>query len=221
MKSGLLLLTWSVVLPAASLELVSVQRIWDQAPHSAFGDIIRFRDQFFCVFREGRWHVAKPGEEDDGKLRVITSKDGDAWRPAALIAEKGIDLRDPHLSITAGNRLMIVAGGSRYPNGVYEGRQPRVFFSQDGSTWTKPHPVLEEGHWLWRVTWNKGRAWGVSKYSTLGKEITAESRRTRLVSSADGVEWKTAAEFGQEFTFGAVGILRRPARHVQLLGLLP
>jgi len=210
-----------VVLPAASLELVSVQRIWDQAPHSAFGDIIRFRDQFFCVFREGRWHVAKPGEEDDGKLRVITSKDGDAWRPAALIAEKGIDLRDPHLSITAGNRLMIVAGGSRYPNGVYEGRQPRVFFSQDGSTWTKPHPVLEEGHWLWRVTWNKGRAWGVSKYSTLGKEITAESRRTRLVSSADGVEWKTAAEFGQEFTFGAVGILRRPARHVQLLGLLP
>ncbi len=36
---------------------------------------------------------------------------------SALVAEKGIDLRDPKLSITPDDRLMIVAGGS-----VYEGK---------------------------------------------------------------------------------------------------
>ena len=194
MKTCLLLLALFASLPAASLELVSLHRIWDQAPHSAFGDIIRFRERFFCVFREGLGHAAKPGQEDDGKLRVIASQDGNQWRSEALITEPGIDLRDPHFSITPANQLMIVAGGSRYPKGVYQGRQSRVFFSKNGSKWTHPLAVLEEGHWLWRVTWHKDRAWGVSKYSALGKEITAESRRTRLVSSADGLEWKTISD---------------------------
>ena len=39
----------------------------------------------------------KPGSEDDGKLRVIVSKDGEEWRSAAVIEEKGTDLRNANL----------------------------------------------------------------------------------------------------------------------------
>lgn len=179
-----------------NLQLISVKKIWSEAPHSAFGDIIRFRNQWFCVFREGRWHVARAGQEDDGKLRVIVSKDGEQWKPAALIAETGIDLRDPHLSITAGKQLMIVAGGSEYPQGKYKTRQPRVMFSKDGVNWSAPQKVLEPGHWLWRVTWHRGRAYGVSKYGSPSKEMPENPRRVNLVTSADGLHWETVVELG-------------------------
>ena len=176
---------------APSLELVSVKRIWDQAPYNSFVDIIRFHDQWFGVCREGLFHAPKPGRPGDGKLRVIHSEDGSAWTSAALIAEGGADLRDPHLSITGDGRLMIVAGGSKYPGGVYNGRRPRVVFSRDGFHWTSPEPVLNEGDWLWRVTWNKGVAYGIAKYGSPSKEVSTNPRRLRLVKSTDGVRWTT------------------------------
>ena len=196
LSMGRILLLFSTLVAGAlaappTLEVVSVKRIWDQAPHSAFGDIIRFQNRWFCVFREGTAHVPKTGGADDGKLRVITSTDGDTWASAALIAEDGIDLRDPHLSITGAGKLMIVAGGSEYPKGVYAGRQPRVMFSPDGRKWTKPEAVLERGHWLWRVTWHDGVAYGVSKFGSPGKELPENPRRANLVSSRDGIQWQT------------------------------
>lgn len=179
---------------AASLELVSVERIWNQAPYCAMGDLIRFQDRWFCCFTERQRHMPKPGIEDDGKVRVIASKDGKSWSSAALIAEPGTDLRDPHLSITPDGRLMLAAGGSKYPGGVYRGRQARVFFSGDGSLWSKPQPVLEEGHWLWRVTWHEGKAYGISKYGAIDKDLKDDPKRLDLVMSDDGVHWKKITE---------------------------
>jgi len=177
-----------------SLQLLSSKRIWDQAPYNSFGDIIRFHDQWFCVFREGLAHAPSPGKPGDGKLRVIVSKDADSWKSAALLEETGTDLRDPHLSITADGRLMIVAGGSKYPGGVFHGRQPRVAFSADGFHWTAPQAVLGEGEWLWRVTWFKGAAYGISKFGSPSKESPDNPRRQNLVTSTDGVHWKTIVE---------------------------
>lgn len=185
-----------VSLAADPPKLISVKQIWQEAPHSAFGDLIRFHDRWYAVFREGRRHVASASvNPDDGKLRVITSVAGDSWKSAALVAEEGVDLRDPHLSITADGRLMIVAGGSVYRGGEFKGRQPRVAFSKDGTNWTPPTRVLEEGHWLWRVTWHKGKAYGISKLGVSGPEDPANPRRAILVSSADGLKWDSVARF--------------------------
>src|SRR5436305_2048927 len=49
-------------------ELISVKKIWDQAPHCAFTDLAYWRGHFVCAFREGRAHVAT-----DGKIRVLSS----------------------------------------------------------------------------------------------------------------------------------------------------
>src|SRR4051812_13700253 len=143
---------------APAPELVSVEKIWDRGGHNAFTDLARWRGKWDCTFREAEGHVG-----GDGKLRVLESADGRAWEPVALVAEEGIDLRDPKLSVTPDDRLMIVAGGSVYGGTkTLKGRQPRVVFSTDAREWTAPRRVLSEGEWLWRVTWHDGRAYGVS-----------------------------------------------------------
>lgn len=178
-----------------SLELISVKRIWNLSSYCAMVDLIRFKDKWFCCFTERNMHMPFPGTEDDGKLRVICSQDSENWISTALIDEKGIDLRDPHFSITPDGRLMIVAGGSRYPGGVYKGRQSRVMFSEDGSIWTKPQPVFSDGHWLWHVTWHNGKAYSVSKCSSNITTLPTPSQRLQfLLSSDDGINWKEITE---------------------------
>jgi hypothetical protein len=179
---------------AGRIEIVSVERIWNQAPYNSFGDILFAQGKWFCVFREGQKHAPRPGSEDNGKVRVIWSSDGDHWSSSALLAEEGVDLRDPHLSVTPDGRLMVVAGGSFYPGGIYKGRQSRVMFSRDGRNWTRPQPVLKPGHWLWRVTWYKGKAYGISKYGLSPSEPPDERRRQDLVTSSDGVHWQVITE---------------------------
>lgn len=164
-------------------QIVSVKKIWEKGAHNAFTDLCRFRDQWYCTFREAEGHV-----RGDGQIRVLHSEDGDRWESAALLAEEGIDLRDPKLSVTADGRLMIVAGGSVYRGGKLVGRQPRVAFSKDGREWTTPRRILSEGEWLWRVTWHKGRAYGVS-YNPSARPESDDPTSLKLFSSADGVEY--------------------------------
>lgn len=159
--------------------LVSVKKIWDQAPHCAFTDLAYWKGHFVCAFREGRAHVST-----DGKIRVLTSSDGDKWTPAALIALDGFDLRDAGLSITPDNRLMLNGGaaprkvdGEAAPTGTF------VSFSDDGTTWTTPEIVVEPGYWLWRVIWHGGKAYGISYASVRppGADLS-----TALLTSDDG-----------------------------------
>ncbi len=159
--------------------LLAVRKIWDQAPHSAFGDLIRFKDRWFCTFREGEGHVG-----GDGRIRVLVSPDGEDWESVALLKEDGVDLRDPKLSITADGRLMIVTGGSVYRGNKRVGMRPRVAFSEDGKKWTEPKAIIDEGEWLWRVTWHEGVAYGVSYRPT--DRSTDEEWILTLWSSRDG-----------------------------------
>jgi hypothetical protein len=142
---------------SSPFSIISVTRIWDAAPHNAFTDLIRFRGRWYCTFREGKAHV-----RGTGKVRVIVSDDTVRWESAYLAAERGVDLRDPKLSVTPDGRLMLLMGGTRFKNGQYTGRQPRVMFSIDGVVWSKPEQILSDGDWLWRVSWHRGTAYGVS-----------------------------------------------------------
>jgi len=161
-----------------------VKKIWDAAEHNAFTDLIRFQNKWYCTFREADQHV--PGR--DGVIRIIVSADGDRWDSASVIEEKGVDLRDPKLSITPEGRLMLLVGGSVYENGKFITRQTRVSFSTDGVTWSPLQKVLEEGDWLWRVTWHKGTAYGVA-YITKEKEENISSK-IRLVKSSNGIDYE-------------------------------
>lgn len=177
------------------VELISVEKIWDRAPHSAFTDLVRHRGRWFCTFREGAGHipVIREGKQIDGVIRVLSSPDGREWTSAALLSEDGIDLRDPHFAVMPDGRLMLVAGGSRYAAGKYVGRQPRVAFSADGVRWSAPQAIMEDGDWLWRVLWHKGQAFGINK-RVPGRNNPAQPKRGFLVRSTDGIHWTNVVE---------------------------
>jgi len=157
--------------------LVGVRRIWDAAPHNAFTDLIRHRDEWLCVFREGMGHVSH-----DGKIRVIASADGTAWASAALLEtpdKRMPDLRDAKICHTPDGRLMLTAVAANRKAGE-ERLRTYVWFSSDGQQWGDATPIGDENFWIWRVTWHKGKAYAVG-YGRDGAE-----RIARLYTSADG-----------------------------------
>ena len=170
-------------------EKIKVTKIWDKAPHNAFTDLIHFNGAFYCSFREGSAHV--PGT--DGKARILKSVDGINWESVALIEKEGIDLRDPKISVTPDNRIMVIIGGSDYENGKLLGMYPHVSFSDtSGSHFSEAEKVSldpqVEGNrnWIWRVTWNKGIGYGIN-YGNGSLQLlkTKDGKHFELVSNLE------------------------------------
>jgi hypothetical protein len=143
---------------------VRITKIWDAAEHSAFTDLIRFGSSYYCTFREGTGHI--PGA--DGVVRILKSPDGIKWESVALLEKTGIDLRDPKLSITPDDRIMVIMGGSIYLEGEIMGRTPQVSFSDpSGKQFSSPEKIMIDpeiatwGDWIWRATWYKGTGYAV------------------------------------------------------------
>jgi hypothetical protein len=164
--------------PPAGFELVEVRKIWDGAPHNAFTDLVRFKDRWYCVFREGKAHVSP-----DGALRVLTSTDGKEWESAALLTDDHADLRDAKIAVTPDGRLML-GGAAALHKPAPHSHQSLTWFSNDGKTWSGPVKVADPGYWLWRVTWHKGTAYG------LGYGCGNEPRQVRLYRSTDGKDFE-------------------------------
>src|SRR4030042_123495 len=163
-----------------TVEVLEVRKIWDQGPHNAFTDLLRWNDAFYCAFREGRGHVST-----DGRIRILESKDADNWTSTALISLAGYALRDAHLSVTPDGRLLLLGGAAprekdnqSAPTGTF------VSFSNDGRQWTEPQIAVEPGRWLWCVTWHEGKAYGVSY--TAGQDA---DRYLDLLVSDDGIHY--------------------------------
>jgi len=172
-------------------QIISVQKIWDQALHNAFTDLVFFQKTWFCTFREAEKHVHGP----NGVIRIIASKDGVEWFSIAVIEEPGVDLRDPKLCETPDGRLMLLAGGSVYDEDHdFVNRQPRVSFSSDGIAWSPFTVILEPGEWLWRVTWHQGKAYGVSYRNSDPLDQKSEWLLT-LFESNDGLSFNICASW--------------------------
>jgi hypothetical protein len=167
--------------PAKPKPPITAVKIWDQAPHNAFTDLVRFQGRWFCVFREGKDHVSP-----DGALRVITSTDGVKWESAALITSKTADLRDAKITVTPDGELMLCGAEALHDRSKHS-HQSLAWFSKDGRTWSERHPIGDSDFWLWRVTWHKGTAYGIG-YGC-GKD-----QSIRLYKSKDGKKFDTLVE---------------------------
>ena len=167
--------------PAAA-KLLSVRKIWDAAPHNAFTDLIRFQDRWYCAFREGNGHVC-----NTGRLRVLSSPDGQQWDSAALIARDGGDVRDAKLSVTAGGKLML-SGAVRAIEPVGgKTHQSMVWISNDGKTFGDGIAVADPNLWMWSVSWHEGSGYGIGYRCHSPRFI-------RLYRTGDGRTWKTLAD---------------------------
>ena len=147
----------------------NVQKIWgDGLSHCAFTSLIHYKGRYYCAFREGESHIFDKNGNAEGKIRIITSKDGTNWESVAFIGKEGIDLRDPKLSVMPDGRMLVTIGGSVYRNRILEECIPHVMFTEDGKTFTSPKPAIldkkmtSKRDWIWRITWHDGVGYGVS-----------------------------------------------------------
>lgn len=159
-------------------KLIEVTKIWDRGAHNAFTDLIRYKDRWYCSFREGKGHVSP-----DGALRVLTSTDGKNWESAALLTSKTADLRDPKLTITPDGKLQL-SGAAALHDRKRQSHQTFTWFSSDGKTWGDPVAIGDPDYWLWRLTWHGKKAYGVSY--AVGKQ-----RQARLHVADDGRRFTT------------------------------
>lgn len=162
--------------------LIDVQRIWDQAPHNAFTDLVRFQDRWYCVFREGEKHVSP-----DGALRIITSEDGKHWESAALLTSENSDLRDAKITATPGGQLMLSGAEAMNRPGDYK-HQSLTWFSNDGRHWSPRYEVGDRDFWLWRTTWHERTAY------SFGYRTQGDHPSIRLYTSRDGKKFDTLVE---------------------------
>ncbi len=177
---------------------IEVVKIYDVAPHSAFTDLIRFKDRFYCAFREGTGHVpGKTTGDGDGTIRIIASADGKAWQSVAELKKATYDLRDAKISVTPDDRIMVLMGGSVYVDGKLTARHPQVSFSdKNGEHFSEPKPIeIDETvrspfDWLWRVTWRNGIGYGLVYQPHPDKDWGLV-----LVTTTDGINYKSLKKF--------------------------
>lgn len=162
---------------AFGAELVECRRIWDAAPHNAFTDLARWKQRWWCVFREGQGHVSP-----DGAIRLLVSEDGTEWKPVRRFASERADMRDSKLSVTPSGQLMVIAAAAVH--GAKDSKKPSAWenyawFSGNGSDWSAPQPVGETNVWLWRLTWSGAQGLAIG-YDTLAENFV------RLYRTKDG-----------------------------------
>jgi hypothetical protein len=193
--------TLLLVLPAAAqkpppagerADILTVRKIWDKSRHSSGTDIFRWKNLWYVCFRTGDTPFGAGGQ-----VQMLASFDTITWSPVSVISEKDVDLREPKLSVTKEDRLILFVEGVTYDRGQIATKQPRVTTSTDGRNWVPLQKYLINGEWLWRPFWHEKeeRFYGASYHThpnTPGPKPEKEWA-IKLHSSLDGKVWQLAA----------------------------
>ena len=159
------------------LRVTRARKIFSDGKHNAFTGIASFDDRAFVVFRSGTTHISM-----DGAIKVVASKDMEAWEVASEKSIAGLDLRDP--KAVAFNDVLLVYCGSRGQEGL---AKSMAFSSTDGRAFGEPAALngIPQARWLWCI-----RPFGEVVYGTAyGKDGVA------LYRSADGLNWQKTVDF--------------------------
>lgn len=171
-------------------------RIWDRSPYNAFTDLIEYRGQILCGFREAPTHHARDGY---GTIRILARNTDGTWRSLSELRDPRYDLRDPKFSITPSGELMMSLGAVIDEAKGAERIRTLAYFSRDGKTWSDPVQIGETGFWLWRINWHAGKAYSVA-YQGGGSGVL------RIYVSDDGRKFRTllddmrVPDYGNEAT---------------------
>lgn len=168
----------------ADLRLLSVERIWNAAPFNGFTDLIRYKDRWYCVFREAPSHLSS-----EGKIRVLSSDDGEQWTSVGLISQRSIGLLDPKLTITPQGTLMLSGGSVKRLKSGAESYRSVTRFTENGTNWSEGQLVGDAENWLWSRAWKDGTVYSV------GYEVAPHGPNAGLAylyRSRDGILWNTS-----------------------------
>src|SRR6056297_519538 len=171
----------SVPATASDLELVSVEKIWDAAPHNAFTDLVRYDGKWVCAFREAPAHG---GGVKDSKIRVIVSDDGETWESAAEIGDEPRgDIRDAKFGLLPDGKLMLLTATQLFDTSSQK-HQSHSWITSDLKSWQGPHDVGDPNIWTWGIKFHEGTGYSVG-YRTV------DPRQVRLYKTQNGKSFDT------------------------------
>lgn len=157
----LLLLIFNSVFIVA--QEISTSVAYHSNKYSAFTSLEYRNNYFYCAFREGDTHVSTKGD-DNGVVKILTSKDGEKWNEVLLYALTGIDLRDPKLSLAPDGRIMLLVEGVKYNEGKPINRNSFVSFIDVNNKITKLKAIEftpnMSYNWLWDGHWVENSFYG-------------------------------------------------------------
>ncbi|GAA4749554.1 glycoside hydrolase family 32 protein [Flavisolibacter ginsenosidimutans] len=211
---SLLFLSCASSKPTQDNAAIDVQKIWDAGNHNAFTDLIRYNNAFYCTFREGSAHV----QGWDGKARVIKSTDGKNWSSVALFSIAARDIRDPKISITPDNRLMILMDVEANDKGKVTSRKPYVSFAGTDDKFSEPKEsevdksIASWSDWVWRVAWYNGTGYSVN-YQPNGFYLlkTTDGSRFEKVTKLDVTGYPNESTIRFDKNGKAYFLIRREA----------
>ena len=185
--SLLMAAVWAAVLAvpgvASDLELLSVEKIWDKAPHNAFTDLVHYQGNWVCGFREAPSHT---GGVKDSRIRIIASEDGQAWQSLATMEDPRGDIRDAKFGIMPDGRLMLLTATQLFDT-TFQKHQSVAWYTNDLQHWQGPQDVGDPNIWTWGVNFHGGVGYSIG-YRTV------EPRLVRLYATHDGKTFNTHVE---------------------------
>lgn len=164
------------VFESPNLSIESVDMIWDRGPHQAFTDLIYYKDRWVCAFREADKH---DGGIKSSKIVVLTSQDAVHWELVHEYADPRGDVRDAKLSVNPEGELVLLTAMQLFGATSVDDRkyQTVALITTDPQHWLTSVDVLDDGYWLWGLSWNPKDGYGYS----IGyrADYTAHLYRTR------------------------------------------
>jgi hypothetical protein len=172
---------WGQTAPAPSFELrvTRARKIYSDGCHNAFTGMARLGDRTFITFRSAVDHMTF-----EGKIRIIASKDLEAWQPVHVVERANTDFRDPKLVNFGGNLCCFFAERRKGSPAARDSLVSMVVRSSDGRRFDEPRLLqgVRQGAWLWHVA-----ARGNSLYGTA---YGGGQKAATLYRSADGLQWE-------------------------------
>lgn len=176
---------------------VIVKKIWDKANHNSFPDLLRYKKHYYIAFREGTNHV---GNQNDGTVRVMRSKDMKNWESLTVFKLDGIDVREARMSEMPDGRLLVTLAAGVWKDNQYTYLKPYVSISDKKGLNFSSLEVAEidpaikpEIDWIWRMTWHNGIGYGVLYQSFPGHR--GGEWLAHLVKTTDGKKYEKVTQF--------------------------
>lgn len=89
--------------------------IYYSSSFNAFTDLAFYNGKWIAVFREGVAHA----DNNPGRIKIVTSKDGNAWKVENVLSIDSIDLRDPKVIVdTLARKVFITFFGRDFKVGT-------------------------------------------------------------------------------------------------------
>ena len=185
-------------MPSLQLSIDNEEIVYDNGTHAAFTNLINYNGKLLLAFRESRIHKCET-IEDYGKIVILEKQNDGSFSNKTELIDKDKDLRDPFL-IEVNGKLRVYVGYNQFYDGVYQHRGT-CYSEYDGKKWSDFYDIEHDvPHIIW--------LWKIRKYHNLYYGVGyLEGEKPVLLSSQDGVRWKTLSIFNLDGVFSEADML--------------